>query len=237
MRVARAARAARAIGLAMSFVGVLALSSCDGWRPFGCKQEPPDPNVIVPDSFVVHFTTSHGAFDVIARKQWAPIGVARFYALVGEKHFDEARFFRVIRGFVAQFGLSGDPKVNDAWRRRCMADEPVRHQNERGTLTFARSGSGTRSTQLFINLADNTPLDTLDGLGFPPIAQVTSGLSVVDSLYADYGDSPRHGVPQYGHEGPTQDSIVHFGNAYLEHGWPKLDYITTARVVQEWPAR
>jgi len=112
---------------------------------------------------------------------------------VTTKHFDDSRFFRVIKNFVAQFGLSGDPKANEAWDHRCLADEPVKHSNMRGTLTFARGDSGTRSTQMFINLADNKMLDTMDGFGFPPVAEVMSGPAVVDSLYSGYGESS-HGA-------------------------------------------
>jgi peptidyl-prolyl cis-trans isomerase A (cyclophilin A) len=201
---------------------------------FGCKEEHPDPNVAVPDSFVVAFETSRGRFDVMARKQWAPIGTDRFYQLVRAKHYDDDRFFRVVKGFVAQFGLTGDPKVNAAWKIRCIADEPVRHGNVRGTIAFARGGPGTRSVQLFVNLANNPKLDTLATGGFPPIAEVIAGMPVVDSLYSGYGESAPRSGPQFGREGPSQDSIMAKGNVYLTAGWPKLDYIKTARIVQEW---
>jgi peptidyl-prolyl cis-trans isomerase A (cyclophilin A) len=202
---------------------------------FGCKPETPNPNT-APDSFVVALETSRGHVEVMARKDWAPIGVYRFYELTKAQFFDGARFFRVIKGFMAQFGLSGDPKVNKAWRLRCLADEPVKQSNTRGTISFARAGKNTRSTQLFINFDNNTSLDTEDG-GYPPIGEVVAGMDVVDSLYAGYGDSAPRSGPQYGLEGPNQDSIAKLGNAYLARGWPKLDYIKTARVIREWPAR
>ena len=208
--------------------------SCRSASPFGCRQEGPDPKTPAPDSFRVAFETSKGQFDVMARKAWAPIGVDRFYTLVQNKYFDDVRFFRVVKGFVAQFGMSGQPKLTEEWQRRCMADEPVQHGNSRGTMSFARGGPGTRSAQLFVNLADNPVLDSLSGFGFPPIAEVVSGMEVVDSLYSGYGDSAPRSGPQYGREGPDQDSIGARGNAYLNAGWPKLDYIKTARVVQEW---
>jgi cyclophilin family peptidyl-prolyl cis-trans isomerase len=212
-------------------------ASCQYASPFSCRQEAPDPKKPAPDSFRVAFQTSRGQFDVMARKAWAPIGVDRFYTLVQNKYFDDARFFRVIRGFVAQFGMSGDPKVFDAWKRRCMADEQVQHSNARGTVSFARGGPGTRSVQLFVNLADNPVLDSLSGFGFPPIGDVVSGMDIVDSLYSGYGDAAPRSGPQYGREGPDQDSIATRGNAYLNAGWPKLDYIKSARVVQEWRPR
>lgn len=202
--------------------------------PFGCRQERPDPGVAVPDSFRVAFETSRGRFDVMARKNWAPVGVDRFYTLVKSRYYDQTRFFRVVKNFVAQFGISGDPNLNDAWRVRCIADEPVRHTNARGTIAYARGGPGTRSVQLFVNLRDNPRLDSLGGFGFPPIAEVVSGMDVVDSLYSGYGEGAPRSGPQPGREGPSQDSISRQGNTYLARGWPKLDYIKTARVVQEW---
>ncbi|HTE46085.1 MAG TPA: peptidylprolyl isomerase [Gemmatimonadaceae bacterium] len=220
--------------LVLFAVATISVSSCAGFPFGGCKQEGPKAGAVVPDSFVVTFETSRGRFDVMAHKPWSPLGVGRLYELVQSRHFDDARFFRVIKDFAAQFGLSGDPKVNDAWSARCIADEPVQHPNTRGTLSYAQAGPGTRSVQMFINIGSNTSLDTLDGRGFPPFGQVVLGMDVVDSLYSGYGDvAPRSG-PQYGLEGPAQDSIRLQGNAYLMRGWPKLDYIKTARVVQEW---
>ena len=225
------------LGRSILVAGVVAVTwvawSC--MPSFGCKLEALEPGTSVPDSFVVAFETSRGRVDVMARKAWAPNGVGRFFELVNTKFFDDARFFRVLKGFVAQFGMSGDTKVNEAWRHRCLADEPVKHSNTRGTISFARGGPGTRSTQMFFNLVDNPVLDTLEGLGFSPIAEVVSGISVVDSLYSDYGESSPRSGPQFGAEGPRQDSIAAQGNAYLVRGWPKLDYIKTARVVQRWP--
>jgi peptidyl-prolyl cis-trans isomerase A (cyclophilin A) len=202
----------------------------------GCTKPAEKPPAVVPDSFVVALETSRGRADLMVRKSWAPLGAARLYELVNDKHFDGARFFRVIKGFVAQFGLKGDPSVDQAWRDRRIDDEPVNHSNTRGTISFARGGPATRSVQLFINLADNPMLDKLSGFGFPPIGEVVSGMAVVDSLYSGYGDAAPRSGPQPDMEGPSQDSIVATGNAYLERGWPKLDYIKTARVVQQWPS-
>ncbi len=211
----------------------LGASGCWAW-PFSHGPVRLSQDLAVPDSFVVAFETSRGRFDVMARKQWSPNGVDRLYTLVRARHYDDARFFRVVKDFVAQFGLAGDPKVNNAWKIRGIGDEPVRHTNSRGTIAYARGGPGTRSVQLYINLKDNPRLDSLNGFGFPPIAEVVTGLAVVDSLYSGYGEStPRTGA-QPGRSGPSQDSIVTQGNAYLIRGWPKLDYIKTARVVREW---
>jgi peptidyl-prolyl cis-trans isomerase A (cyclophilin A) len=216
-----------------------------GW---GGRRSTFNPDVAVPDSFVVAFETSRGRFDVMARTQWAPVGVDRFYQLVGIHYYDDARFFRVVKDFVAQFGLPADPARHKAWRARRIADEPVRHGNLRGTLSYARGGAGTRTTQLFVNLKDNARLDTTNTFGFPAFAEVISGMSVVDSLYQGYGDAaPRAPATATARRdttqrdtttrvrlGPSQDSITQQGTPYLVRGWPKLDYIKTARVVREW---
>src|SRR5436305_664062 len=167
------------------FVFAVVAASCMG--RWGSSHASVNPEIAVPDSFLVAFETSRGRFDVMARTQWAPIGADRFYQLVGVHYFDDARFFRVVKNFVAQFGLPADPSRNKAWRVRRIADEPVRHGNLRGTLAFARGGAGTRTTQLFINLKDNIRLDTANTFGFPAFAEVVAGMSVVDSLYAGYG--------------------------------------------------
>jgi peptidyl-prolyl cis-trans isomerase A (cyclophilin A) len=186
--------------------------------------------VVAPDSFRVAFETSRGRFDVVAHRAWAPIGVDRFYDLLRRRYYDDARFFRVVSGFVAQFGLSGDPRVAEAWRMRVIPDEPVRESNRRGRIAFARGARNTRTTQLFINLRDNARLDTLNGFGFPAIAEIVSGMEVVDSLYAGYGDGPNRS----GGRGPVQDSIRARGTEYLAQLFPRLDLIRTARVVQAW---
>ena len=203
-----------------------------------------NPNQPVPDSFLVRFETSRGPVDVMARKSWAPIGVDRFYTLVQNHYYDEAGFFRVVKGFVAQFGLAADPRVTNAWRIRAIADEPVKHGNTRGTLAYARGGPGTRTTQLFFNLVNNARLDTSGTIGFPAIAEVVSGMEHIDSLYYGYGNAAprprangaattatRDSVPP---TGPQQDSISRLGNSYLARGWPKLDYVRSARVIREW---
>jgi peptidyl-prolyl cis-trans isomerase A (cyclophilin A) len=166
-----------------------------------------------PDSFRVTFETSRGTFVVMVNRKWAPLGVDRFRELVDKHFFDGARFFRVVPGFVAQFGLAPDPK-NNIMSQRIM-DDPVRHSNLHGTLTFAHMGPNTRSQQLYFNLRDNAQLDAM---GFPPIGRVISGIKVMDALFSGYG------------EAPDQDSIMTKGNAYLQRVFPKLDYIKTARV-------
>jgi peptidyl-prolyl cis-trans isomerase A (cyclophilin A) len=172
-----------------------------------------------PDSFAVHFVTSRGAFDLTVHRDWSPKGADRLYYLLSNNYYDGVRFFRVMSGFMAQFGMSGDTTVERVWKDLNLSDEPVKQSNKRGTLTFADAGPNTRSAQLFINFVDNSRLDRG---GFTPVGQVTNGMSVVDSLYTGYGETP------------DQGRIGAEGNAYLVREFPKLDYIVTARVSQEW---
>lgn len=181
-------------------------------------------SLATPDSFLVTFETTRGRFDVMAHSGWAPVGADRFYELVHRRFYDSVIVFRVVKGFVAQFGISGDPAVSAAWRVRRIADDPVREGNKRGRLSFARGGPGTRTTQLFINFSDNVRLDTSGTIGFPAFAEVVRGMDVVDSLYSEYGGAPSQ----------RQDSISRQGNAYLRRAFPKLDMIRSARIVQEW---
>jgi cyclophilin family peptidyl-prolyl cis-trans isomerase len=175
-----------------------------------------------PDSFKVAVETSKGNFTVVAHRDWAPLGVDRFYHLVQLGYFDDARFFRVLTGFMAQFGINGDPRVNAAWEPLQLQDDPVKQTNKRGMVTFATGGPNTRTTQLFINYGDNR---NLDGMGFAPIGEVVDGMPVVDSLYADYGEGPPGG------SGPDQGRMATEGNKYLTQNYPRLDFIRRARVV------
>ena len=176
-----------------------------------------------PDSFRVAVETSKGNFTILVHRDWAPNGADRFYHLVQLGFFDDARFFRVLKGFMAQFGVNGDPRVSAGWEDMNIQDDPVKQSNKRGMVTFAQSSQpNTRSTQLFINYADNA---NLDGMGFAPIGEVVEGMEVVDSLYGDYGE----GAPDGG--GPDQMRIVAEGNKYLEASFPKLDFIRKARIV------
>lgn len=180
-------------------------------------------NATAPDTFRVRFETSQGPFVVEAYRGWAPRGADRFYNLVRHGFYDGTHFFRVLDGFVAQFGISGDPRISAAWRPARIPDDSVRASNERGTITFATSGPDSRTTQLFVNLADNSRLDTM---GFAPFGRVVRGMGTVDSLYAGYGEGAPRG------EGPSQERIQQRGNAYLRAEFPKLDSIASARIVE-----
>lgn len=177
-----------------------------------------------PDSFRVVFQTSRGRFVVQSFRSWAPRGVDRFYYLASNNYFDGNRFFRNLPGFVAQFGIHGDPAINDVWKDRTIPDDSVRQSNQAGTVTFAMGGPNSRSAQLFINKRDNR---RLDAMGFAPIGRVVEGMEVVMALNEEYGEGPPYG------RGPDQERINREGNAYLTRDFPKLDYVANARVLKD----
>jgi peptidyl-prolyl cis-trans isomerase A (cyclophilin A) len=168
-----------------------------------------------PESFKVHFTTSAGAITVEVTRAWSPLGADRFYNLVKHHFFDGAAFFRVVPGFVVQFGLSADPKITQAWDKAIIKDDPVTKSNHRGSLTFATAGANTRTTQLFINLGENA---RLDGMGFSPFGTVIEGMDVVDKIYSGDGEKP------------DQGQITAKGKAYLDANFPKLDKILSTSI-------
>ena len=184
----------------------------------------PESNATAPAQFRVAFETTKGRFVVEVHRDWAPHGADRFYNLVRNGYYDGNRFFRVVDGFVAQFGMNGDPAVNEAWDMAAIPDDPDNEMNTRGRITFAHGGPETRTTQLFINLGDNLNLDTM---GFPPFGEVVEGMEVVESLHADYGDGPPYGM------GPDQGRIGQDGNDYLDREYPLLDAIESATIVAE----
>lgn len=169
-----------------------------------------------PPTYRVNFDTSRGGFVVEVTREDAPLGADRFYSMVKSKFFDGARFFRVVPGFVVQFGLAADPKVTSAWNKN-IKDDPVHANNQEGTLAFATSGPNTRTTQMFINLGDNVRLDSM---GFAAFGKVVSGMDVVKAIYSGDGEKP------------DQHRIEAEGNAYLEKEFPKLDFVKTARLAQ-----
>ena len=183
----------------------------------------PHPDPAAPDSFRVAFKTGKGDFVVQVNRAWSPRGVDRFHALVTSGYYDRVKFFRVIPDFIAQFGISGDPKANEQWANTNIPDDSVTQSNVRGTVTFATAGPHTRTTQLFINTRDNVRLDQM---GFSPFGKVVSGLDVVEKLYNEYGEGAPSGM------GPDQGRIEREGNAYLNKSFPKLDSIISARIVK-----
>jgi peptidyl-prolyl cis-trans isomerase A (cyclophilin A) len=189
----------------------------------GCAKKPEEiaqsKDEKAPATFRVNFDTSKGAFVVEVTREWAPLGADRFYTMVKANFFDGSRFFRVLPGFMAQFGLAANPAENKKWP--ALDDDKVIQSNQPGYITFATGGPNTRTTQMFINYGDNARLDKD---GFSPFGKVVSGMDVVTRLYGEYGE----GAPQGA--GPDQGQIQAEGNAYLERSFPKLDYIKTARL-------
>jgi len=176
----------------------------------------------VPDTFRVSFETTKGDFIIEAYRDWSPLGVERFFELVKNGYYNGLAIFRVVKNFVAQFGISNSYEENIKWENLPVKDESVKASNLKGVISFARSGPDTRTTQLFINLKDNTRLDTVTyngTTGFPPLGRIIDGLSVIDSLNSEYGESP------------DQDSITVKGKEYTERLFPNMDYIKRARIL------
>jgi peptidyl-prolyl cis-trans isomerase A (cyclophilin A) len=201
-----------------------------GWIAASVAAAQPDPALKNPASltetspatYKVRFDTSAGAFVIEVTRDWAPHGADRFYNLVKHGFYDECRFFRVIEGFMVQFGIHGDPAISAVWRGAMLPVDPVKQSNRRGFISYAMGASpATRTTQVFINFADNT---NLDAMGFAPFGRVVSGMDAVSKIYAGYGEGAPRG------SGPDQGRIQMEGNAYLLKAFPKLDYIRTARI-------
>jgi peptidyl-prolyl cis-trans isomerase A (cyclophilin A) len=174
-----------------------------------------------PDEYEVTFKTTGGDFVVKVVRAWSPIGADRFYNLVKHGFFTDAAFFRVVPGFVVQFGLNANPAVNAAWEKAYIKDDPVTQSNHTGFLTFATAGPNTRTTQLFISLGENARLDSM---GFSAFGQVTSGMDVVQKIFPGYGESP------------NQAQITAEGKPYLDKNFPKLDRVLSATVTSPAPA-
>lgn len=175
-----------------------------------------------PATYTANFDTSAGAFVITVTRNWAPHGADRFYNLVKNGFFNEVRFFRAIPNFMVQFGIHGTPGIAAAWRSASLPVDKVVQSNRRGFVTYAMRGSpDTRTTQVFINFRDNA---NLDGMGFAPFGQVTSGMDVVDKIYTGYGEGAPRG------SGPDQARLQAEGNAYLMKSFPKLDYVKTATI-------
>ncbi|HUF62665.1 MAG TPA: peptidylprolyl isomerase [Verrucomicrobiales bacterium] len=177
-----------------------------------------------PDTFRAKLVTTRGDVVIEVTRAWAPNGADRFYNLVKAGFFTDIAMFRVIDGFMAQFGIHGDPKVAAAWRDARIKDDPTgKASNTRGMVTFATAGPNTRTSQLFINYADNS---SLDAQGFSPIGKVVEGMEVMDKIYKEYGEGAPRG------KGPSQAQIQREGNAYLNKDFPKLDYIKSAEILK-----
>ncbi len=183
--------------------------------------DPSSLNEKAPAVYKATFDTSKGAFVIEVHRDWSPNGADRFYNLVKNGFYNDARFFRVIDGFMVQFGISGNPDLSAVWREARIPDDAVKQTNQRGMVSFATAGPGTRTTQVFINFGDN---GGLDGQGFSPFGQVVSGMDVVDAFFGGYGEGAPNG------RGPDQGRVQTQGNAYLITDFPKLDYIKKATI-------
>lgn len=223
----RLARAASGLLL----LGVAACASAGGTTPPATVVPRVEPELATPpdtatiaaaDSVLVRFVTSKGDFDVMLRKEWAPLGAVRVGQVVASGYYDGARFFRALRGFVIQWGIPADTARRREWSAR-IQDDPVRESNRRGTVTFAAGGANTRTAQLFVNLRDNA---RLDATSFAPVGEVVRGMEVVDQLHTGYGEGAPAG------QGPTQQRIGAEGEPYLAKDFPLLDRIVRARVVR-----
>ncbi len=170
-----------------------------------------------PTEYKVKFATTAGDFIVEVHRDWAPVGADRFYEAVKGGFYDDCRFFRVVPGFMVQFGINGDPATQEKWREANIKDDPVRGSNKKAYMTFATAGPNTRTTQVFINYGDNS---FLDKQGFAPFGVVTEGMDKVEEIESKYGEKPSQGL------------IQSQGNAYLKSKFPDLDYIKKASIVE-----
>jgi peptidyl-prolyl cis-trans isomerase A (cyclophilin A) len=206
---------------------LLALIGCSS--PNETKKEEPKKEAVVepkketvPEVFNLNLDTSKGEVVVEIHRDWAPKGVDHLYSLVKLGFYDDSRFYRYVQNFIVQFGINGDPKMNNRWKDVSLPDDPFKETNAKGTLTYATAGPRTRSTQLFFNLRNNKDLDKQ---GFTPLGKVTKGMAVVESFYKGYGD-----MPQQGGQGPDPDRIEAQGTEYLLARFPKLDFIKKATI-------
>lgn len=205
--------------LALTLAVALAPASAFAQKP--SLKNPASLNEKAPDTYRARFETSAGVFVVEVNRAAAPLGADRFYNLVKNGFYDEARFFRAIPGFMVQFGIHGDPAVSSVWRNARINDDPVKDTNAPMTITFATAGPNTRTTQVFINFGNNAALDKQ---GFAPFGKVVQGQDVVNKIYTGYGEGAPRG------KGPEQGRIQMEGNAYLMKEFPKMDYIKKATI-------
>ncbi len=207
-------------------------SGCGGGADKSAREETPafhtprSAAATAPETFVARFETTRGNFDVRVDRDWAPLGADRFFTLVTSGYYDDVRIYRVVEGFMAEWGLHGDARVTTLWRRYAITDDPVVESNLKGRLSFAAHGPNSRTVQVFVNLDDNPGLDAQ---GFSPFGEVVEGMDVIESFYAEYGDGPPRG------EGPYQARALARGNAYLDVDFPNLDSAVRAYVVEPAP--
>ena len=211
--------------IAVAALASAQLIACDaGGADYSMLLTPDSLTATAPDVFQARFETSKGDFVIQVRREWSPNGADRFYNLVANGFYDDVRFFRVVAGFMAQFGIHGDPAVAAAWRGQPIPDDPVMQSNTRGFVTYAMGGPNTRTTQIYINYGDNSRLDEM---GFSPFGEVVEGMDVVDAIHSGYGEGAPRG------SGPAQGEIQSRGNEYLSADFPDLDFVMRAMIVSE----
>ena len=207
--------------LLIALISALAVATLAGAASAQNLSNPSALREQAPPVYKAKFDTTKGTFVVEVHRDWAPNGADRFYNLVKNGFYDNVRFFRVISGFMVQFGIHGDSKVSAPWREAQLKDDPVKQSNKRGYITYAMAGPNTRTSQVFINFGDNA---SLDSQGFSPFGRVVSGMEVVDKLNAEYGEGAPRG------RGPDQSRMQMEGNAYLTKDFGRLDYVTKATI-------
>jgi len=221
----------RSLPGALTLPAVLFLAACAGEASEEEAGPPPNPLLqprdfteTAPGTYQVRLETTKGEIRIVVTRDWAPLAADRFYNLVSAGYYDGVAFHRVLSGFIAEFGIHGDPWVNAAWRQALMVDEPVRQSNTRGRVSFSKNTPNSRTVQVFVNLKDN---GSLDEQGFSPFGEVAEGMDVVEALYAEYGDGPPRG------EGVYQAMAIARGDEYLNEEFPLLDRIERARIVED----
>jgi homoserine O-acetyltransferase len=187
------------------------------------QPESPEMNRRAPDKFLVRMQTTKGLIVIELHRAWAPNGVDRFYNLVAHGYYNDSPIFRVIAGKWAQFGINGDPQIAQAWAKRTIPDDPRVESNVRGAVAFAFKDPNGRTTQVFINLRDNSAAH--DKEPFVPLGKVIEGMNVADALYSEYGEQSGGGI-----RGGKQDPLFKEGNKYLKTNYPQLDYIVKATI-------
>lgn len=212
-RAQRAPTALCARAAAMALVSLL--GSCGGNKSTQMQQ--------APAQFKVQMQTSKGQVVILVHRDWSPLGADHFYELTKMRFYDGNRFFRCLPGFVVQWGINGDPDKNKTWREIAIRDDPPKVSNKTGTVVFAMAGPNSRTTQVFVNLGDNSA--ALDAQGFTPFGEVILGMDKISSVNMEYGDGPPSGA------GPNQAAIADIGNPYLEEHFPRLGYVKTARII------
>ena len=206
-----------------ALTAAIALSSTRGQTDRSLLLQPDNPelNQRAPDLFHVRLETTKGTIHLELRRVWSPHGVDRFYNLVRHGYYDDAAVFRIRAGLWAQFGINGDPKIAQTWRTRTIPDDPRVLSNVRGTMAFAFKDPNGRTTQVFINLRDNSANHDVEP--FVPIAKVIAGMDIADALYSKYGELAGGGI-----RAGKQDPVFAGGNEYLKQKFPLLDYIVKA---------